>query len=86
MLEMLIAVAIFAALLRYILVSMRREPVEESDADPIAAIDSIRDAMHVEVRESDFAPLATADNEVFRRPRLRAGTTPLPNINQGATK
>lgn len=76
MLETLIAVAIFIALVRYVWVSLRRDVMVDREPDIASALDSIRDAMPVEVRESDFAPLAAADKEVSRRPRIRAGTLP----------
>lgn len=81
MLESLIAFAIFVGVVRYVWVSMRRDVLEDVDTDIAQALDSIRDAHPVEGRESDFAPLASADAEVSRRPRVRAGT--LPTINQG---
>lgn len=82
MLESLIAVVILVALVRYVWVAMLRNPVEH-DIDAQAAIDSVRANLRpeaeVEVRASDFSPLDTANEEVSRRPRLRAGTT-LPTI------
>lgn len=84
MFEWTLAIALFCVLLRYIWVSLRREPVEDFDADPVAAIDSIRAALPVEVRSSDFAALDAANHEVSRRPRVPAITSPLPTLNQGS--
>lgn len=80
MLEVLIAVAVLVALVRYVYIAMSREVIEEVDTDPLAALDSIRAALPVEVRESDFAPLADADRQVSRRPRVPAITSPLPTL------
>lgn len=81
MLEWFIATAILAVLVRYIWVAMHREPVEDFDADPVQAIDSIRAALPVEVRASDFAALDAATEEVSRRPRVPA-PSPLPNLER----
>ena len=72
--------AIFLVLLVwYVWVSLQREVVEDFDADPVQAIDSIRAALPVEVRASDFAALDAANEEVSRRPRVPA-PFPLPNL------
>ena len=81
MLEWIIATALFAALVRYVWVSLNRPvPAEEFDTDLSAALDSIRAADPIDVRASDFAPLAAADKEVSRRARVPAITTPLPSM------
>jgi hypothetical protein len=86
MLEWTIAIALFAALLRYLWVSLRREPGEDLDTDAAAdsAADSVRAALRpgpeVVCRASDFAALDVANEEVSRRPRVPAITTPLPNL------
>lgn len=85
MFEWTLALALFCVLLRYIWVSLHREPVEDFDADPVAAIDSIRAALPVEVRSSDFAALDAANHEVTRRPRVAAMTSPLPNLKGTST-
>jgi hypothetical protein len=83
MLEWLIALAVLALLIRYVWVSMQREPKEDFDADPIEALDSIRAALPpIEVRASDFAALDAATEEVSRRPRVPAHTSPLPTIRR----
>ena len=83
MIEALISIAVIGALIRYVWVSLKRE-VEDEDPDPVAAIDSIRAAMPVEVRESDFAPLQAANTEFSRRPRVRAISS-LPNLKGTST-
>lgn len=67
MLEWILALVFLALLIRYVWVSLQREPKEDFDADPAAAIDSIR------------AALNAADEEVSRRPRVPA-PFPLPNL------
>ena len=82
MLEFLIAVAVLIAFIRYAWVSMRRDITEERETSVAEALDSIRAALPVEVRASDFAPLAAADAEVSRRPRVPAITTPISTIKR----
>lgn len=80
MLEWILALVFLALLIRYVWVSLQREPKEDFDADPVAAIDSIRAALPpVEVRSTDFAALDAATEEVSRRPRVPA-PFPLPNL------
>ena len=67
MLEWILALVFLALLIRYVWVSLQREPKEDFDADPATAIDSIR------------AALNAADEEVSRRPRVPA-PFPLPNL------
>ena len=67
MLEWILALVFLALLIRYVWVSLQREPKDDCDADPAAAIDSIR------------AALNAADEEVSRRPRVPA-PFPLPNL------
>ena len=82
MLEFLIAVVILIAFIRYAWVSLHREVPEDVDTDLASALDSIRSADPVEVRASDFAPLAAADAEVSHRPRVPAITTPISTIKR----
>lgn len=79
MLEILILTAIVAALARYIWVSMHREVTERREPTVAEALDSIRAALPVEVRASDFTALADADREVSQRPHLRF-PSPLPTL------
>ena len=72
MLEWILALVFLALLIRYVWVSLQREPKEDFDADPAAAIDSIR------------AALNAADEEVSRRPRVPA-PFPLPNLKGTST-
>ena len=79
MLEILILTAIVAALARYIWVSMHREVTERREPTVAEALDSIRAALPVEVRASDFTALADADRQVSQRPHLRF-PSPLPTL------
>lgn len=81
MLEILILTAIVAALVRYVWVSLRRQVDEEREASVAEALDSIRAALPVEVRSTDFTALADADREVSRRPHMRF-PSPLPTIKR----
>ena len=79
MIEILILTAIVAALARYIWVSMHREVTERREPTVAEALDSIRAALPVEVRASDFTALADADRQVSQRPHLRF-PSPLPTL------
>lgn len=79
-----LAAIFLAILIRYVWVSLHREVVEDFDTDVATAIDSIRDAMPVEVRESDFAALESANREFQRRPRVRY-PSPLPTLMKGTS-
>lgn len=79
MLEILILTAIVAAFVRYVWVSMRREVTERREPTVAEALDSIRAALPVEVRASDFTALADADRQVSQRPHLRF-PSPLPTL------
>ena len=80
MLEILILTAIAIAFVRYVWVSMRREVAEERETTVAEALDSIRAALPVEVRASDFTALAEANRQVSNRPRVLAITSPLPTL------
>lgn len=79
MLEILILTAIVVAFVRYIWVSMHREVTERREPTVAEALDSIRAALPVEVRASDFTALADADRQVSQRPHLRF-PSPLPTL------
>lgn len=79
MLEILILAAIVAALVRYVWVAIHREVVEERETTVAEALDSIRAALPVEVRSTDFTALADADKQVSQRPHLRF-PSPLPTL------
>lgn len=79
MIEILILAAIVAALARYIWVSMHREVTERREPTVAEALDSLRAALPVEVRSTDFTALAEADREVSQRPHLRF-PSPLPTL------
>lgn len=79
MIEILILTAIVAALARYIWVSMHREVTERREPTVAEALDSIRAALPVEVRSTDFTALTDADREVSQRPHLRF-PSPLPTL------
>lgn len=85
MLEMLILTAVVAALIRYVWVSWHREVTEERETSVAEALDSLRAALPIEVRSTDFTALAEADKQVSDRPRVRF-PSPLPTINQGTSK
>ena len=81
MIEILIFAAIVAALVRYVWVSWHREVTEEREPTVAEALDSLRAALPVEVRSTDFTALAEADREVSRRPHMRS-PSPLPTIER----
>lgn len=85
MLEMLILTAIVAALIRYVWVAWHREVTEEREPTVAEALDSLRAALPVEVRSTDFTALAEADKQVSDRPRVRF-PSPLPTLNKGTSK
>lgn len=85
MIEILILTAIAIAFVRYVWVSMRRDVPAEREPSVAEALDSLRAALPVEVRSTDFTALADADREVSRRPHMRF-PSPLPTLNKGTSK
>lgn len=83
MLEILILAAVVAALIRYVWVAMQRDVPAERETSVAEALDSLRAALPVEVRSTDFTALADADREVSRRPHMRF-PSPLPTLHQGS--